>query len=125
MNLHGIVSGAVAAVNPFILADIQVSNGYDTNTGGKRTSKYLPTVVDVPVQVQPMSTRDLAQIENLNLQGVQRKIYIGRKIDGVVRVSGNGGDIIRIKNGDIYLVNQVLEQWPDWTSVACTLQNGA
>lgn len=124
MNLHSIVSGAVQAVNPFVLADIQISNGYSTNSSGQRIPIFKPTIPDVPVQVQPMSTRNLAQIENLNLQDVQRKIYIGRKIDGVVRITQNGGDIIRLKTGEIYLVTQVLEQWADWSSCAATLQNG-
>lgn len=127
MNMHGVVSGAIQATNPFVLADIQLSLGYATALDGVRAAIYKPTIPDVPVQVQALQYRDLVQIEGLNLQGIRRKIYINRKIDGLVRVDNQGGDLITIKqgqlNGYIFLVAMVLEYWPEWTSVAATLQN--
>ena len=41
MNLHGIVAGAISAVNPQQLVDVKVSIGPDaTNTAGRRTPLY-------------------------------------------------------------------------------------
>jgi len=45
----------------------------------------------------------------------------------VNRVTRGGGDLITIATGGVndgvWLVAQVLEQFPDWVAAACTLQN--
>ncbi len=40
MNLHGIVSGAIGAVNPLVPAAVQISAGSSGNSAGKRTPLY-------------------------------------------------------------------------------------
>jgi hypothetical protein len=45
-------------------------------------------------------------------------------VDGLVRVINKGGDLITLPDGSIWLVAQVLEQFPDWVSAAITLQDG-
>lgn len=131
MNLHGMAAGAIQAVNPFVMGDVQVSAGLPTtNPDGSRTPRYRP-IVRAPMQVQPVSYRDLQQLDGLNLQGTQRTIYINGKIDGLVRPTNLGGDLITLPptpgfpQGSIWLVVKVIEQWPDWCSVAATLQNGS
>lgn len=124
MNLHDIVSGAIGVVNPFIAGTYTVSSGYTTGEDGSRVSLY--SSVDVSAQVQPMSYRDLQQVEGLNLNGTRRSIYVNGRFDGVVRPSQKGGDLITILvgiNRGVWLTALVLEQWPDWVKVAATLQN--
>lgn len=125
MNLHGIVANAIQTVNPFIVASIQVSAGYTTESSGKRAPKYLPTKTGVSMQVQPLTTEDIKRIEGLNLQGTHKRIHVHGHVDGLVRVDNKGGDIITFSDGKVWLVAVVLEAWPDWTAVAVTLQNGS
>lgn len=124
MNLHGIVSGAISAVNPLVQVTIEVSTGSSIGDDGIRVPTYAKAV-RVMAQVQPLTGGDLRQLESLNLQGDYQGIYINGHIDGLVRSKNKGGDKITLPNGDVYLVTTVLESWPDWTKVAATLQNGS
>ena len=127
MNLHGIVAGAIGAVNPSLLGTVQVSTGYTQDAAGNQIPTYA-TTINVPMQVQALTFRDLKQIDGLNLTGTRRAIYLNGKLDGVVRVSAKGGDLITIPSGasaGVWLTALVLEAWADWTKVAATLQDGA
>lgn len=108
MNLHGIVRRAIQTVTPDTLATWQRSIGYTIETDGKQLPAYA-TMLNVPVQVQGLSSRDLAHIDNLNLEGVLRKAYIFDSLDGVVRVAVKGGDLL---------------QFPDFTPIPVFDQNG-
>jgi hypothetical protein len=130
MNLHGIVSGIISAVNPMTPATLQISTGSTTNAGGVRTPTYgYPQ--QVSAQIQALTADDLRQLDGLNIQGTKRGIYLMGKLDGLVRVDGKGGDLITFPDGTVWpfgttwLTVQVLEQWPDWCKVAATLQNGS
>lgn len=77
-----------------------------------------------------MQYKDLMQTDGLNLQGTRRKIYLdamdanGRPVKGIERISQLGGDLITDANeSTVWLTALVLEQWPQWTAVAATLQN--
>lgn len=125
MNLNGIVSGAISAVNPQTLATVMVSTGSTSAPNAARTPTYR-TVRGVPVQVQPMSYKDLMQTEGLNLNGTKRSIYVNGRVDGIVRSENKGGDLIILTgcaNAGTWLVVQILEQWPDWVKCACVLQD--
>lgn len=125
MNLHGIVAPYIAVVNPPVLAGFFRSTGPVTQSNGVRLPSFAAPV-QVSAQVQQLSSRDLRQVEGLNLQGYNVAIYLYGSADGVVRVTNKGGDIIGIPGGanaGIYLVTMVLERWADWTKVVATLQN--
>ena len=127
MDLNAIAGSAVAAVNPTVGAVFQPSAGYTTNADGSRVPAYgQPSTL--AAQVQPMTYRDLQQVDGLNLNGVQRALYLHGTANGVVRVSKNGGDLVTISSGPnsgVYLVVHVLEAWPDWVKVVATLQDGS
>lgn len=125
MNLHGIVSPIIEAVNPRITATVQHSTGWEDGDGGLRVPTYS-AAEQVPAQVQSLQYRDMVQMDGLNLQGTRRAIYLYGRFDGVVRSEMKGGDLITIPSGawaGTYLVALVGEQWPDWCRVLCTLQN--
>jgi len=122
VNLHQIVSGAIGAVNPFVLISVQVSTGYATNPDGSRTPSYT-TVCGVSAQVQQLTGEDLRHLDALNIQGSTRKIYVNGNIDAIVRFAERGGDVVTLPNGTQWLTTTVLERWPDWTAVAVTMQN--
>lgn len=125
MNLHGIVAGAIGAVNPFEPATIQFSTGYTTDPDGTRNPAYR-TVPGIPVQIQALTGKDLRQVDGLNLNGTLRAMYMNGEASAVVRSQLKGGDLITLSGGrdaGTWLVNQVLEQWPDWCKYVVTLQN--
>jgi hypothetical protein len=120
VNLHGIVSGAIGSVNPFVRAELMRSAGYTTNPDGSRTPTYV-TIHNGPVQVQALSTDDLKQIEGLNIQGAKNGVYLNGTWNGVVRSLRQGGDLLKF-GGQTWLVVTVLENWPDWSKLAVVLQ---
>jgi len=126
MNLHNIAGQYVAAVNPWLTAQYQQSNGYTTAGDGTRTPSYA-TAVPVQVQKQPMQYRDLVQLDGLNLNGEKAAFYVNGNWQGVARPTNQGGDLITLPNGSKWLVVMLLENWSEmdgWSKVACVLQQG-
>jgi hypothetical protein len=123
MNLHALASGAIGSINPFVIASIKVSTGYG-KVGYVQNPTYAAPI-NVSVQVQPLTGPDLKQLDGLNLNGTKRKLYLNGSLNGTVRVAGKGGDVITLTDGPnagVWLVVFVFEQWTDWCSVCCTLQ---
>lgn len=121
MNLHSIVSNLIGMVNPMQTATVQRSNGYTTDDSGRQVPTYAPLKI-ITCQIQSLTYTDLMQIDGLNIQGVKRKIYINGHLDAVIRSRREGGDLIILQNGETYLIVQILEHWPDWSSLAVVLQ---
>lgn len=132
MNLHAIAAPIIAVVNPPVTALVRFSLGtYTTSADGKRTPDYsAPTALSA--QVQALTYRDLQQISGLNLQGTRRAIYFFGDVEGVVRVTGQGGDLVTFPGavggfppGTVWLTAQALETWPGWCKTVATLQDGS
>lgn len=127
MNLHGIVRGVITAVNPDTPVTVNVNQGNVPAADGTQTPAI--TAFSRMAQIQALDSRDLRQIEGLNLQGIVRKFYFYGEVDGLVRMLNKGGDSIVVADGSpntgTWLVNQISEQWPDWCCVIATLQNGS
>lgn len=131
MNLHGIVRSAINTVNPDILGTWREQNGtYTTGAGGVRVPNYTDHV-NVPMQVQAASGKDLQHPNMLNVQGVVRSVYLFGNVQGTVRPDAKGGDLLRFpqsRSGPLrtWLVVAVLETWtPDtvgWCKVGVALQ---
>lgn len=127
MNLHGLVSQYVGSVNPLIQITIQVSTGSTVRADFVPVPSYAAPIT-VLAQVQPLSTRDLQQLEGINLGGEMRSVYLNGIVNGVVRVLLKGGDLITLPDGTIWLVTMVPEAWnltAGWTKAVITLQNGS
>lgn len=124
MNLNAIAGGVVSAVLPQTPLSIQVSTGYTTTSSGKRVSSYAAPVT-VMGSVQAMTSADLMQYESINIEKVTTKILINGQVNGLVRATRKGGDLITTPDGSVWLVTNVFEDWPDWCCVGVTLQNGA
>lgn len=120
MDLHGIASGAIGAVNPFIPAMVYQSTGYTTAPDGSRAPGYAAPV-QVSIQKQELSFKDLQHVDGLNLQGVFCSVYLSGSIYGVDRGTAAGGDKF-VFNGQTWLVVSVPEQWPSWCRVILCLQ---
>lgn len=115
MNLHGIVSGAIGTVNPFIPATIKQSLGYQVQPGGKMEPTYSDPI-DVMIQRQELTQRDLHHLEKVPVQGLMVAAYLNGNYYGIVRDEGKGGDIFTFQ-GKKWLLVAVPEMWPDWCKV--------
>ena len=127
MNLHSIVSSAIASINPFMNVSVQTSLGSTMQPDGTQAPAYAAPM-SVVAQVQPITSTDLRRLEGLNLNGTQKAIYLNGSVDGVERVNLKGGDLITLPDGTVWLVSMILEAWSDtagWTKAAMTLQNGS
>lgn len=88
----------------------------------------MTTSLTVLGQVQPITTRDLMQLEGVNLGGIKWKVYLNGALNGIVRPENKGGDMVTISQGPhqgVWLTVAVLEQWPDWCVAAIVQQNGS
>lgn len=127
VNLHAVVSPLISSINPPVRVDVKVSTGYSTQADGTRVPSYSGPY-SVQAQVQPLTGRDLMQIDGLNLQGTLKAIYICGSIDAAVRSDLKGGDLVIMPDGTVWLVAQMLEAWgltAGWSKACIVLQNGS
>jgi hypothetical protein len=131
MNLHGIVRGAISAVNPDRAITWQVSTGNTVGASGKQSPSYAAPVTIPRAQIQPVSGDALQFVNNLQQQGVYRSVYAYGDIEGIVRPELKGGDLLNfamVLGGTVrpWLVVHVVETWtPDaagWCHVVVALQ---
>jgi len=120
MNLMAAVFPITSSVNPPVTATVKYSTGYAPGAGAKQVPAY-DTVAGVLVDVQALTGKDLAQLAGLNIQGVQRAIYMYGNTQGVDRPASKGGDLI-ILGAETWKVVTVLETWADWCKVGVTKQ---
>lgn len=124
MNLHKMVSGAVSAVNPIMLATVE------KYTGSIQGDDYLNSPVyadpeNVTIQVQPLSNDDLMQISGLNVQGEKKAFYSSTRLRASSRADQLGGDIVTLPDNTKWLVVHELEDWnatAGWCKVAVKRQ---
>lgn len=125
MNLHAIASQAVAAINPPIAGTWQRSTGAATDANFKRVPSYAAGQ-GITAQMQPLSYGDMRQIEGLNIAGEKQAMYINGLINSVVRPTQQGGDLITLVNGSVWLTVQVLEDFSmtaGWAKIAVVRQS--
>jgi hypothetical protein len=121
MNLHKIVAGSIATVNPHQRAVLEISTGYTTNADGSRVPSYANPII-VTAQVQFLSEAELQHLASLNIQGSTRSIYLSGELNAVQRLTQVGGDLITLGDGTLWLTTAVMEQWPDWCKVSVVMQ---
>lgn len=131
MNLRNIVRGSIVTVNPDTPGQWYRSTGYTTGAAGKQAPTYAAPVT-MPMQVQPLTGKDLKKLDGLNIQGVTRTVFVNANIQGVDRVAAQGGDLIRFTSGagvpaDLvntwWLCTVVLSTWGvGWCKVGLTKQ---
>jgi hypothetical protein len=122
MDLHSAVSSAIGGVNPFIPVVLRTSSGYAYSLSGDGTR--VPVFADpvtVQAQVQAFTNKEIEHLNNMNIGGILKKLYIHGKVESLDRKDGTGGDLITW-DGDTWLVVHVLENWPDWTAAVLQKQ---
>lgn len=111
-------------------AIVEFSTGVSTTLDDGTEVPAYSAPVTLQAQVQPLSNKDLRQIDGLNLQGTVNAIWFFGSVDAIERFSSKGGDKITFPGpvtglpaGTVWLVNMVPESWADWCHTICTLQD--
>lgn len=128
MNLRGIANSLTTRVNPNIPIVIKVANSY---TIDPLTLEQVPSYLNYNAmgQLQALDGDDLDQINNLNIAGVIRALYVYGSISSVIRPDGSSSTHVSFEsneNGVLatreWNVFKVLETWPGWCKVAIVMQ---
>jgi hypothetical protein len=126
VNLNQVAGIVTSVVSPTMPVTVRVSTGNQKNADATLTPTYAPPVT-VSAQVQPLTWRDIQQMDALNLQGTRKAIYLNGQVNGIVRATNRGGDLIQFPDGSTWLVCLVAEGWENanWCKVLVTLQDGS
>ena len=127
MNLHALVSPIIGVINPNVPAQYQSSIGTHVTSDFTQVPAYAPAIT-VTVQRQPIPSKDLAQVQGLNLNGEKCVMYATGAWQDVNRPNTKGGDLITLTDGSVWLTVMMLEDWSftsGWIKCVCTLQNGS
>jgi hypothetical protein len=121
VNLHGLASLAVGAVNPLTSATLKRCMGYGTSANGTRTPVYAEDEA-VDVQLQGMGEKELAHMNELNIGGILRTVWTNGTLQALDRKQGTGGDLLITADNTTWLVVHILFQWPEWVSAVVQKQ---
>ena len=127
INLGAIASRGLDAVYGAQQLTLLRSLSYTVDSAGAATPQYdVPTTVWA--RVESLSTDALQHMDNLNIQGTLRRVYLRGVVAAASRQDGGGGDRLQFPEypgGPVrtWLVVMVNEQWPDRNVVTVRLQN--
>jgi len=122
VNLRAIAATTTSGISPPVPAVLLRSAGYTIGAGRTQVPAYADPL-NVLVKVQALDGKDLKQVENLNINGTIRAIYITGQLYATERPTTKGGDVVTIGSQE-WLVVKILETWPTWTKAAIVLQGG-
>lgn len=122
MNLHAIVNGYIAAINPNYVGTWQISTGSTIGPDGTSSPSWV-SVPNVPMQVQALTAMELQHVDALNITGEVRGVWMNGSPDNVNRPAAKGGDLLTF-GGATWLVNHVIEDFDasGWSHVAVVRQ---
>lgn len=123
MGLRDLANSMSATINPNVLGRYLESTGSTTADSGKQSPSWATPVEDVPMQVQALTSGDLKHLDSLNIQNVERIVFMDGAIAGVNRLAGKGGDMLYFLSA-WWLVTVVLEPWDGsgWCKLGVTQQ---
>lgn len=110
MHLRRFIRGSINSVNRDKRIVWLKSRGQIYGTGGVTTPTYAPALT-VWAQIQPVSTDQLAHLENLNIQGVLRTVYLRNAVASAVRADGTGGDLLQFPELWTTAADEVMTAW--------------
>lgn len=124
INLRGLANAAIQGVNPNTQITVRISDGYEIDPA---TLRQVPSYLDYPAMgnVQALDGDDLAQVNNLNIQGTIRAVYLYGSLSGVIRpdsvsvsrliFTSNESGVCKEREWNVF---KVLETWSTWCKVA-------
>lgn len=127
MNIRAIANARTQIVNSNQTITLFRSNGFTVGSNGKQVPVFITLTGDA--QIQALGPKDLQHINNLNIQNVDRKVYLYGNWMGVVRADSKGGDVLQFPQvpggaNQQWKVVTVFETWDTWVAVGVSLQVG-
>lgn len=122
-NWHGVIAGAISAVNPATAVSLHTSTGFTLAPDGTPTPNF--TVTPGQANIEALDAHELRHLAEMGIEGVVRKAYAYGTLAGLIRVNETGGDFLVIAAGThkgTWKVVRVYETWPGWTAAAIQLQ---
>lgn len=128
MDLRSVANSITQSLNPNETVRVFRSTGYTIGVGRKQVPTYA-AFAEGPAQIQALDSDELKHVENLNLQGTIKAIYLRGSLAAVVKPDSKGGDLVQRKDANgvwrDWLVVKVLEGWATWTKAVIVLQEDA
>ena len=120
MNLRNIANKYTSTINPNIPATLKANDGYTVDDTGKRVPKFIEE--PVAIQIQSLTSQDLAKIESFEQQGQYLNVYVTGQFHVLRRLQDKGADKLIFtsfgENGPSeWLIKQVAESWSQWCKV--------
>lgn len=126
-NLRAAANSVTHVINPNVTGTLFISTG-NTIVDHRQVPQY--DKFSIVAQVQPLSSKDLRQLDALNIQSAEKTIFINGSALGIVRIKNRGGDLIvfpegTLAEGNTWLILASLEQWgaSTWAKVSVILQD--
>lgn len=125
-NLRATANSVTRVINPNKPATLLASAGFAIVDHVQVPAYNQAGVI---AQVQPLSSGDVRQLDALNIQGANKKIFLNGTALAIDRVKQLGGDLIVFADGIIpegttWKILASLEQWSlTWCMVAVILQD--
>lgn len=125
-NLRATANSVTRVINPNKPATLLISTGFVLVNHVQQPAYNQAGVI---AQVQPLSSQDVHQLDALNIQGANKKIFLNGTALAINRVLQLGGDLIVfgpgvIPEGTTWKILASLEQWSStWCLVAVVLQD--
>ncbi len=110
MKLRRLIRGSINAINRDKLIVWLSSQGPIIDAVGVATPTYAPPA-NVWAQIQPVASDELAHMEQLNIQGVLRRVYMKNAVASAVRADGTGGDLLQFPERWTTLADNVMAAW--------------
>lgn len=129
LNLHGIVRGAINALHPDVDVQIVRSLGSQPDENGFAVTRYA-RFTGVQAQIQSESDAALFHADMAGANSIVRRIYLftpkgaSEQPAGIFRPLTRSGDYIVQRDGTVWLVTAVIENFADinWLCVRVTMQ---
>lgn len=124
INLRGIANSAIQSINPNSPMTVRISDGYAIDPA---TLRQVANYIEYPAMgnVQALDGDDMAQVNNLNIQGTIRAVYLYGNVSGVIRpdnvstsrliFTSNESGVCKEREWNVF---KVLESWAAWCKVA-------
>lgn len=124
MNLREIANSAIQVINP------DQSITWKRSTGWQIVNyQQVPTYEEIEClgNVQALSDEQLRHVNDLNISGVMRSVYLSKNAMGVSFRQIRGGDILTFREfEDVepteWKVVNSAETWDNWCHVICVQQ---
>ena len=126
INVRALANSATRGVNPNRMVTLEVNQGYTVNEYGEQVPQFYSA--EVEAQIQSLTSEEKQNLDLVNKEGELISIYVFGAVGGIRRwlQKGSSKFIFNAYGEDEpaeWVVNKVLETYPNWTRVLAWRQS--